>query len=395
MSRLSSVMEAERAGERSRALKHLLAHPLTLSANSPEAFAAIARHREYLTAWFADHPGWKLSVDVPGGFARLHKVPFGTSATRAAQPSGRSEFDRRRYTLFCLALAAFNEIGAQTTLMTLAQRVEELSIEEEGAIEPFETTSGHERRAFVDALRLLMELGVLRVREGDTDRYALSRETDALFDVNDRVLAHLLSSPIPPAFASGPQELLDEVFPDTEEGQRQRHRMTVFRRLLDDPVLYFEDLEADAVDWLDHARGWLYRVLEHDAGFTVEKRAEGLCALDPSSITSDTSFPDGGSTAKHAALLLAEQWVRLNKEGIVRIRRADVVELIRRLQRDFGERCGWSKQYPPDDDGCGRLADEALRLLEAFDLASESGDGWRARPAIARFRPGAPTRKAP
>ena len=392
MSQLSSVLEAERLAERSRALKHLLAHPLTLAVAHPEAFTWVVRHRQWLVEWFSEHAGWRLFVEPAAGFARLHKVPAVADATRAAHAAGRADFDRRRYTLFCLALAAFDEVGSQTTLMTLASRVEELS-REDGDLQPFDTTAGSERRAFVDVLRLLLELGVLRVREGDAERYALSRDSDALFDVKERVLAHLSSSPVPPAFAGAPERLLDEPFPDTDEGQKQRHRVHVLRRLLDDPVLYFDELEPSAFEWLDHARGWLYRVLEQEAGFTVEKRLEGLAAVDPSGLTADTSFPDGGSTAKHAAILLAEQLVRLQKKGEGRLSRAEAVELTRKLHQDFGERCGWSKQYPKDDDGCSRLADEALRLLEAFALVAPEGDGWRARPAIARFRPGTPTLK--
>jgi uncharacterized protein (TIGR02678 family) len=207
-------------------------------------------------------------------------------------------------------------------------------------------------------------------------------------------LAHLSSSPLPPTYAGAPERLLEELFPDTDEGRRQRYRVTVLRRLMDEPVLYFDELAPEAAQWLDHARGWLYRLLEQDAGFVVEKRTEGLAAIDPSGVTADTSFPDGGSTVKHAAILLAEQLVHRQRAGTTALSRADAIELTRMLHRDFGERCGWSKAYPADDDGCTRLADEAMQLLLAFALVARDGDGdgWRPRPAIARFRPGAPAR---
>jgi len=71
------------------------------------------------------------------GFARLHKVPAAPDGTRPARPAGRPDFDRRRYALFCLTLAALDEAGTQTTLANLARLVEELS-RDEGEIPPFD-----------------------------------------------------------------------------------------------------------------------------------------------------------------------------------------------------------------------------------------------------------------
>jgi uncharacterized protein (TIGR02678 family) len=389
---LASVMEVERTAERARTLRQLLATPLVIAARDPDLFASILRHRDWLIPWFAEHAGWKLSVEPSAGFARLHKVPTGQDATRPAQVTGRLPFDRRRYVLFCLTLAAFDDVGAQTTLAHLARRVEELSAEDP-ALARFDSTSGAERRAFVDALRLLVQLGVLRMRDGDADRYAQTQEGDALFDVNERVLSHLISAPVPPAFAGHPERLLDEARPDTDEGLRLRHRQHVVRRLLDDPVLYFDELDEGGFEWIDHSRGFVYRLLEKDAGFVLERRQEGLAAIDSSGVTADTSFPDGGSTVKHAAILLAEQLARLHRSGREIVAADEALALSRALHRDFGEPCNWSKQYPADDEGCARLADESLELLEAFGLVARESAGWRVRPAIARFRPGTPTRR--
>ncbi len=392
MSQLPSVVESEFSSQRAAALRHLLSHPLTLASDFPDVFASVLRHRAWLTGWFADHPGWKLVVE-PSAFVRLHKVPASLDATRGARLPGRTVFDRRRYTLLCLVLAACDEVGPQTTLASLARLVEELSAEGDG-LAPFDSTSGPERRAFVDALRLLAALGILRVRDGDTEHYAQSREGDALFDVNERALAQALSAPTPPAFAGEPERLLHEPLPETEEGERLRHRQHAFRRLLDDPVLYFEDLTPEAHAWVDHSRGFLYRILEDEAGFSIERRAEGLAAIDPSGDTADTSFPDGGSTSKHAAILLAEQLVRRRMASGERVTLAEVVKLTRQLHRDYGELCHWSKQYPPDEEGCTRLAVDSMELLECFGLVNSHEGHWRLRPALARFRPSAPTRQA-
>lgn len=388
---LCSVLQAERRHHQAAAIRHLLGHPLTLSADAPETYASIVRYRELLVEWFGEAAGWKLAVEPSAGFARLHKVPARQSSSRPAQPRGRPAFDRRRYVLLCLTLAALDETPSQITLARLAKQVEELSVEDERPSLPrFDPTSFAERRAFVDALRLLTNLGVLHQRDGDAERYARSRsEGDALYDVNDRLLGHLISAPVPPSLAPDASHLLDEPWPETEEGERQRARLHVMRRLLDEPAVCYDELEPRAFEYLDHARARVYRLLEDDAGFTVERRKEGLAVVDPGGVATDTLFPEGGSTLKHAALLLSAQLLRLCRRGSTPVAHEEVVRLVGQLQEEYAEISNWSQEYPPTAEGARRLATDALELLEGFGLVARAGDAaWVARPPIARFAPG-------
>ena len=390
MSRLSSVEESLHA-ERRDAIRWLLRRPLLRAADHPEAYALVLRNRVWLATWFAEKPGWKLVVDTAGRFARLHKVPGREDATRPAEVATRT-FDRRRYSLLCLALAALDGSRGQVTLAGLARDVGELAADPEGGIRPFDATVAAERRALVEALRLLADLGVLRVRDGDAEGYAQSRDGDVLYDVDDRLLGQFLSAPNPPAWAGAPERLLDEHLPDTAEGETIRARQVVLRRLLEDPVLYYDELSEAERGWLEPARGFLYRVLGDDVGLPVERRREGLAAIDPTGTVSDRLFPDGGSTAKHAALLLAAAFVDRRRTGTEAIEPDDVVEIVAALQTDYGATCNWSKAYPPTADGASRLAEDALAILEGFRLVARGSDGrWAIRPAIARFAPGAAT----
>jgi uncharacterized protein (TIGR02678 family) len=327
-------------------------------------------------------------VDQPGRFARLYKVPAHEDATRPAVVSNRT-FDRRRCALFCLALAALDDAPGQITLARLAELVGELSADPDGGVRAFDPTVMAERRAFVDALRLLASLGVLRVRDGDAERYAQSREGDVLYDVDERLLGQMVAAPVPPSWAGTPERMLVEAIPDTQEGALLRARHVVIRRLLEDAVLYYDELSEPEFGWLDHSRGWLYRTLEREVGLPVERRKEGLAAVDPEGEVSDTLFPDGGSTAKHAALLLAAALVEHRRKSGEAIDAGDVVELVAGLQAGYGKPCNWSKAYPPTAEGAARLAEDALAILEGFRLVVRGADGrWTIRPAIARFAPG-------
>ncbi len=291
--------------------------------------------------------------------------------------------------LLSLALAALDHEQAQVTLARLAEAVRELSLEEP-ELEPFDPDLAPERHAFVDVVRLLADLGVLSLRDGDADRYARSREGDALYDVRERLLAHLLAAPRPPTLAGTPARMSEEERGETDEGERIRGRHEVFRRLLDDPVVYRDDLDERARDWLLGGSGFLYERLERDVGLSVERRAEGLAAIDPEGTLTDSPFPEGSSTVKHAALLLCEWLADRARASPLPVAWPEIVERITALRAEHAGR--WAKEFDDGDAGAAELASEAMRVLVEFGLAAPAPGGFVARPASARFapRPAAP-----
>lgn len=400
MTAVRATIERAAAVEQRTAVRRLLAQPLVGQREDPEGYALIVRHARDLASWFADHTGWQLVVDASGGFARLHKTPSHPNSTRPATTDRRERrpFDARRYTLVCLALAALDDRPGQTSLKHVVDAVTARSHEVEG-IEPYDGTRYGDRRALVDALKLLARLGIVVQRDGDSDRYASSGSGDALYDIDDRRLAQLIAAPSSPSLVATPAELPVEIYPDTDEGLRLRARHRVMRRLLDDPVVHLDDLDDRERDWLRHSLRFVHDTLDHDVGLLLERRAEGALAVDPDRELTDETFPDANSTVKHAALLLAEQLTarvraaREREEALDRvpvIGHAELVGLTHQLVEDIGRRCGWSAAYRDADGGAAALARDAMELLQRFGLARRHDDGWEPRPALARFAPGAP-----
>ena len=414
-SALSSTLASIERADRRHALRYLLRHPLVSRTRDEEIFVLIVRHRRWLTDWYADRVRWRLEVDNAAGFARLHKVPARSDGSRSARlGSGKPPFTRRRYVLLCLTLAALDDCGAQTTLASLAELVAVRSLDDPG-VESFDAAEYGERRAFVDVLNWLTDAGVVALRDGDVDRYASSGSADALYDVDDRLLGQLISAPVPPALATDRAHRLHEPYAETEEGERQNARHAVLRRLIDDPAVYLEDLTQSQRDWLEPSRSFVYRLLKEDVGMVVERRSEGLAAIDPDGSVTDVLFPDGASTVKHAALLLGEHLVEQARSFPGRafvMSDIDAIAVVRDLIGEYGDRCGWKKEYMGDEHGAERLTDDVLQLLAGFGLvrrvvgdrvAREGGaiegkaregkaregasEGWQPRPALARFAP--------
>ncbi len=382
--------------ERRRAVRLLLSRPLVgdtvLGPHDQETFALIRRHERWLTGWFADLLGERLVVDSE--LARLHKRPAPDARPRPARSPAGSPFDPRRYALLCLVLAALERVELQTVLSELAEKVQVLAASEEG-VAPFELDRYAERRAFVDAVRLLVELGVLSLTDGN-DTAFVQGQGDALYDVHARPLAQILAAPVPPSLAAGPWELSRESYPETDEGANRRVRHRLMRRLLDEPVLYLDGLDDDERAYLTSQRHYLIHQVHEAAGLEVEVRREGLAAIDPTGRLTDLAFPAPGTVA-HAALLVAEELGRRRRAagggtapdgpadpGRPRSVPGTAIEsfLEDRAARHTGL---WSKRFTEEPGGMARLADEAVERLESMGLVERRPEGVVPLPALARY----------
>ena len=397
-SALQSRMRRQAAEEQARAIRLLLGGPLLTAEDDPAAFDLVRRHAEALRQWFDDTCGWQLHVEPRRGYARLVKVRPAPDATRPARRprSTRAPFDRRRYAMVCLIAAELARPGVMITIGLLADRVRAATVAD-AAFETFDTAHRAQRSAFVDALKLLERYGVIRAVDGASEAFVDSPEAKVLYQVDEARLARLPATPTPPSRVAGDHPDLAALLheprygdapesPEAAEAQRNRWlRHSVTRRVLDDPVVDTDDLSEAERGYLRSITGrQKVREAAHAAGFVLEERAEGVLAVDPEALATDTRFPDEHSHPKHAALLLLEPLLAADGAPVSQPRLAEHVEqLLDRFP-------AWAKAYQ-SDGGAARLAADAADLLVAFGLAVRDGDGVAARPAAARYAPPAPT----
>jgi uncharacterized protein (TIGR02678 family) len=267
----------ERALE--RATRALLRRPLLRHTDDPDALRLVRRHATELREWFDQNSGWRLHVDTE--VARLYKlVEPDTAGTHPARESkAHVPFGRRRYALLCLALSVLERADAQITLGRLAEGIIVATSDERLAAAgvSFELSGREERADLVAVVRLLLELGALARVAGDEDAFV--REAgDVLYDVERRVLAVLISAPRGPSTISAPdfptrlRELIAEPEPMSDDLRTRaiRHRLT--RRLLDDPVVYYDELSEPELAYLTSQRAALTRRISERTGLVPEDR---------------------------------------------------------------------------------------------------------------------------
>jgi uncharacterized protein (TIGR02678 family) len=387
---LADVLDRQQVEERRRALRAVLRHPLlTRAGPDPAAFALVRRHASWLREWLAANVGWSLQVDT--GLARLRKLPgrLDDRTRPALAEPARVPFSRRRYVLVCLALAALERADAQVTLGWLAERV--LALAADPALADagfsFALDSREERADLVVVARLLLATKVLTKVAGDEQSF-VNASGDALYDVNRRVLATLLVAQRGPSTVTGTdmearlRAVTEELVPDSEDGRNRAIRHRLARRLLDDPVLHYDELSDAERAYLSSQRGFLIRRLTDATGMVAEVRAEGLALLDPTGEATDLTMPEEG-TDGHATLLLAKhlaEHARARPGGPVPLAalQARLAELA------VEHRARWRKES--DEPGAVVvLCRLAIDRLEALGLARRDAGGVTPLPSLARF----------
>ena len=394
------MIPAEEKAQRQAALRALLAKPLLVAADDAESLMLVRRHQPALSGWLRRETGWRLATDAET--ARLFKTaPLACDATHPARGHNREPFSRRRYVAVCLALSALARADAQTTLGSLADAVLTAAAEPSLAATGFTLTldSRSDRADLVAVVRLLLGWGVLSRVAGDEDAY-LSAGADVLYDVRRPVLGVLLTGSRGPstiaahAFEARLAELTAEPVAETDELRNQSLRRMLTRRLLDDPVVYYDELAEDVRAYLVAQRHNITGRISEATGLLPELRAEGVAMVDPDDELTDVRMPEQ-RTDGHVTLLVAEYLA-----GRARVPRGELLAFVRQAARAHASYWRKGVTDPGAEIELLEVALEkltALRLIEVDTEAPRDGSGIviRSRPAIARFALAEPTIREP
>ncbi|QSB05145.1 TIGR02678 family protein [Natronoglycomyces albus] len=372
------------AAERARSIRALLHEPMLTPAHA--VFGDARRHREWLRAWFARECGWPL-IDSPA-VVRLRKQGLEGDSSRGAELGGIA-LSRRRYVLLCLALAGLERAESQITLGNLAQRLLGLAGDPKLVEAGIEFTLGNheERRDLAAVAKLLLGMGVLKRVAGDEQSY-VHGSGDALYDVDRHVLSATLAVTTGPSLVNAQDiytqiaAVSTETFPDSDDARNRAIRHRLSRRLLDDPVMYYDELDSAETEYLTKQRPHLLRRLTEETGLVAEVRAEGIALLDPNGETTDYGMPEEG-TEGHITLLVAEQLARIHRETP----NSEITQdsLLRHLiEIAPTHRTHWKKDATKPEN-LKLLLEVALEKLVALRLVARRNDTVLARPALARY----------
>ena len=361
--------------ERRRAAGALLRKPLLRAATDGDDLRLVRAHAGELTRMFADRLGYRLVIDP--GLARLYKTGLGRDATRPLLRRSEKPFTPRAYALLCLTIAALTRSRTQLLIDELVREVRSAAVD---AALDVDLDAIADRRALHAALGALIDLGVLRERDGDLEHWVVDR-TQSLLDVDRECLAALIAGPI--GSAASADELLEiAALPSAAGGAR----VAVRRLLVEQPVVSVAEMTEEQAEWWRRNRNREREFASESFGLELELRSEGAVGVDADGDLTDLDFPGPGS-AKHVALLLLDQLVPLVRArrdpaaAWVTVTAVEVHDATRSVVSRW--RAGLRKDHRDDP---ARAQVDAREVLLAMGLVRVTAHGdWQMHAAAARF----------
>ncbi|MDV8076948.1 DUF2398 family protein [Rhodococcus sp. NPDC079359] len=258
--------------------------------------------------------GYRLEVTETT--ARLFPVIDALDDSQPARTPTDRIFDRRRYAYLALALAALGRAGNQITLSELADHVAAEASQVDGV--ELTTDRASDRDAFVDAIGWLATRGAIALADGDASGWANNPSAgEALYDIDRPVVVAMFRPPRAVqhlrsirGLLAGSDAAIDPEESDagqTDSGREADPKETlraVRRALVEQPVVYFDDVDPDGRTALAASR--TVADVELLTGLVAERRAEGVALIDTSGRLSDYRFPSTGTIAQVALLIAGE-----------------------------------------------------------------------------------------
>jgi uncharacterized protein (TIGR02678 family) len=168
----------------------------------------------------------------------------------------------------------------------------------------------------------------------------------------------------------------------TEDARNRQIRSRLIRSLLDDPVLYFQDLSSEEFNYFQRQRTYLLRQVREATGLIPEIRHEGVALLDDVGDLTDIKLPEEGTDGQLTQLLAEWLAEHVKNQPDIAIPFKSVQQYVSNLIRVHGSK--WRKAVRERGAEVG-MTEDALRRLQGLRLVRITAEGVVPLPASGRY----------
>lgn len=338
------------------ALTYLFEHFWILRRDEPSLYQRVREREHQLKRYVIDKFGFDLIVHQH--FIKLEKIPVEPKSWMGIQ-SFTSPMD---YAIFCCGLA-FTENRAVEDQFLLSDFCEDIEDLYPGDF-ALDWTNFNHRKSLVRAMKVLVEIGVLKKVDGEIDGFTSDEDHEVLYEVTVYGRYFMRSYPEDLFKYETPEQILESEWGRHAEDIRRKR---VYRKLLFSPVVHRQSEDDPDFAYIRNFRNRLSDDLEEHTPYRLEVFKNAAMLVMEENKLQHTLFPNQKGISNillHFSALVRTKELKTNALGQVSLTRVEYNQLLEELQEEYGH--GWSKAYR--EGTIKKTGDELLAVMEEWEL---------------------------
>ncbi|AFA46993.1 TIGR02678 family protein [Acetobacterium woodii] len=303
---------------------------------------------------------------------KLEKIPGSAESFMGIQ-----EFNHPlEYVLLCLLLM-FLEDRSRDEQFVLSEVTEFISGNNIGK-EKIDWTLYSHRKHFIKVLRFAQTLGLLKINDGDDQKFAYHDDTEVLYESTglSRYFVRHFTADI--MDFGNYQDLENAEWGDLNADRGVIRRQRVYRKLLMEPVVYSQGADDVDYDYIKKQRGLMESDFQKYLEYRLHVHKNGTMLVVPAEKNIQDGFPNTKAICDITLLLMAmmrealqEKKLRINSSGGMTMSRVAFDEWVVKLKEKMGQH--WSKEFR--EMTAAGLAENLVAYMENFKMLREWYDG--------------------
>lgn len=364
--------------EKQKCIRALLNRPWVLKEDDSETFQQIKDHYEALRDWFNDYLGFSLLVTRQ--FAKVEKFPQ-TYQSWMGIESFKQPRDYAMFT-YCLWYLEGRGDGEQFLLSQLVEEIRDHLASYDVFID---WTLYDHRLSMARALKKCRDLRVLLSVDGEESDWARDEGANVLYECSP--MARYVLRRFPKELMH--YEQIDDFHRELDEREdKVKRRQRVYRRLVQEPVVYDSDWHDDELQYVLTQRRSIMEQMQAQLGLEGARYREALVFFDPGLSAEHDLFPTLSSVSDLVILLATELRQRLvndeyvqKEDGRIVISVTDLESLLLAMRAKY--KAYWSKEHR--EASATELVNQVMSHLQEWHLGKRNQQEIILYPALSRW----------